>query len=282
VSFPDPHHPFTPPGRYWDLYSPADIAAPPTHRNADHSSPPHVRWLHAERAAGRAVLDSALPFAVTAREAREAIALTYGMIAMVDERIGRMIQMLEVTGLSRRTVIVFTSDHGDFMGDHGLMLKGPIHYQGLIRAPFVWMDPQRTSAAGRVDLSGTLDIARTLLHRAGVSPANGMQGRDLFGPASRGGAVASQTVLVEDDTQWAYLGFRQPLRARTLVTQRWRMSTYLDAEWGELYDLRGDPGEERNLWDDPTSRAVRADLMQMQTQKMMELCDRSPLPTARA
>ena len=147
LSFPDPHHPFTPPGRYWDLYSPDDVAAPPTCRPPDAATPPHVRWLHAERAAGRAVLDTAMPFAVTLREAREAIALTYGMIGMIDERIGRVLAALERTDLAPHTVVIFTSDHGDFMGDHGLMLKGALHYQGLIRVPFIWADPQQNSCS---------------------------------------------------------------------------------------------------------------------------------------
>jgi arylsulfatase A-like enzyme len=179
--------------------------------------------------------------------------------------------------------VVFTSDHGDFMGDHGLMLKGAVHYQGLIRVPFIWADPQRDSAVRCCELAGTLDIAPTVLARAGLGSINGMQGRSLLGAGSGEPAAAEpDSMLVEEDTQSAYIGFEHPIRARTLVTKRWRSSLYLGGEWGELYDLSEDPHEERNLWNDLTKCEIRAELVQMLAQKMMALCDRSPLPTARA
>lgn len=282
LSFPDPHHPFTPPGRYWDYYDPADIAAPHTCRQPDESAPPHVRWLHAERAAGRAVLDSSLPFAVSPREARETIALTYGMIAMIDERIGRVLSALERTGLADHTVVAFTSDHGDFMGDHGLMLKAPIHYDGLIRVPFIWSDPQQYNVATSTELAGTVDIAATVLNRAGVPPVNGMQGRNLFPSRPRELPAAPDCMLIEDETQSAYCGFKHPVRARTLVTQHWRLTIYRETEWGEMYELTKDPAEERNLWNTQVNRRAQRDLLEMLARSMLSACDQSPLPTARA
>ena len=87
-----------------------------------------------------------MPFAVDEREAREAIALTYGMIAMIDDGIGTVMAALERLDLQRDTVVIFMSDHGDFMGDHGLMLKSALHYQGLVRVPVssrTWRSPTR-------------------------------------------------------------------------------------------------------------------------------------------
>jgi arylsulfatase A-like enzyme len=282
LSFPDPHHPFTPPGRYWDLYDPADVAAPRTCGAPGDGTPAHVQWLHAQRASGRAVLDTAMPFAVTPREACEAIALTYGMIAMIDERIGRVLATLQGTDLAPHTVVVFTSDHGDFMGDHGLMLKGAVHYQGLIRVPLIWAEPQGRSATRCFELAATLDIGPTVLARAGIAAPNGMQGRTLPGAGSDAGAPEPDSILIEEDTQAANLGFDHPIRVRTLVTKRFRLSLYLGTEWGELYDLAEDPHEERNLWNDGTTREIRSSLILMLTQKMMTMCDRSPLATARA
>src|SRR5690606_28283301 len=132
---------------------PADMEVPPTCKSPGPDAPPHVRWTHQERDEGRAVLTSQRMFATNPDEVREILALTYGMITMVDDAVGRILRKLEATGLAENTVVIFTSDHGDFMGDHGLMLKGPIHYQGVVRVPFIWNDPGmsehgRTAALG--------------------------------------------------------------------------------------------------------------------------------------
>ena len=81
--------------------------------------------------------DNQNPFAVTEAEAKKIIALTYGMITMIDDAIGRVLKRLDDLGLAENTIVIFTSDHGDYMGDHGLMLKLLLHYQGTIRVPFV-------------------------------------------------------------------------------------------------------------------------------------------------
>src|SRR5262252_6377545 len=176
-SFPDPHHPFTPPGRYWDLYKPQDMALPPSFRLGNHKLPPHAAALVAARDNGTRNGESPGAFAVTEQEAREAIALTYGMIAMIDDGIARILKRVDELGLADNTVIVFTSDHGDLMGDHQLMLKGAYAYQGLIRVPFIWAEPNGHTPRRSDALFGTLDIARTFLDRARLAPYNGIQGR---------------------------------------------------------------------------------------------------------
>ena len=87
-----------------------------------------------------------------------------GMITNLDRNVGRVVAALEKKGMRENTVIVFTSDHGDYMGDHGLMLKGPVHYQGLVRIPFIWSDPAAPRQAATSEaLSSSIDIARTVL-----------------------------------------------------------------------------------------------------------------------
>ncbi len=281
-SFNDPHHPFTPPGRYWDMYDPDDIPLPAAFDPDEQNLPPPVKFLIGERDSGRQDRDSWLPQAVNARDVREAIALTYGSITMIDDAIGSVLATLQRLGLLENTVVIFTSDHGDYMGDHQLMLKGPIHYDGLIRVPFIWADPAAAQAGASSDaLAGTLDIAATILGRAGLAPFHGMQGQDLA-PVIAGGQTARQAMLVEEDNQRAFLGFDRPVRLRTLITERYRMSVYRGVAWGELYDLREDPLERRNLWSDPASAPLRAELMEQLVQTMQELADDSPLPTARA
>src|SRR5258708_30854136 len=94
---------------------------------------------------------------------------------------GGVLAPFTALGLAETTGVIFTADHGDYMGDHQLLLKGPIHYDSIPRVPFIWADPLRAdSGARRAALAGTLDIAPTILARAGLAPFNGMQGESLL------------------------------------------------------------------------------------------------------
>jgi arylsulfatase A-like enzyme len=275
-SFPDPHHPFTPPGQYWDLYDPADIPVPPSFHAGGHALPPHLAALHQAREDGKLNRNGQRVIAISEREAREAIALSYGMIAMIDDRIGMVLAKLRELGLERDTVVIFTTDHGDFMGDHQLLLKGALHYQGLVRVPFVWADPENPQRGSvRSDLAGTIDIGRTILSRAGLASHHGDQGRDLMAQP----ALNRDEMVIEEHQRYGYMGFAHGFRARTLVTARHRLTLYQDSPWGELYDLRDDPHELRNLWDDPAHGALRRDLIGTLAHRMMALSERSPLAT---
>lgn len=278
VSFPDPHHPFTPAGRFWDMYDPAAMTLPASFAGGDLAP---LRRMRDELAQGTAVRDlPTVPFAVTPDEARVILALTYGMITMVDEVIGRILGTLAALGLDEDTVVMFTSDHGDYMGDHGLMTKYLLHYQGLVRVPFIIADPAPAKAGNttRRDLGGTIDIAPTILARAGLQPFNGMQGRDLFDAAT----AAPDAILIEEDSQIPMFGEAARERVRTLVTDRWRLTHHHGPGWWELYDLAADADENINLWGRPDLRDVAEALCRQMIDRMTALQDVSPLPTGRA
>lgn len=278
-SFPDPHHPFTPPGRYWGMYDPADIELPASWRVDRDKAPPHVRWLLDQRDAGKAVKTSPALFACTEREAREATALTFGMITMVDDAVGRILKRLGELGLADNTVVIFTSDHGDYMGDHQMMLKGPIHYQSIVRVAFIWRDPAGRIAPGRRPaLASTLDIARTVLDRADIAPFHGMQGHSLLPEIGAAGRLERDALLIEEEGQRIYLGFAGRVRVRTLMTKSYRLSVYDGVSWGELYDLQDDPHELSNLWDNPGHRSLRSDLTERLARLMLAHTDTSPYP----
>ncbi len=168
-SFPDPHHPFTPPGRYWGMAAPEDVAAPASFHATHHALPPYVRWLYEMRDTGRALKHTQALFACSEREAREAIALNYGSIACIDDAIGRVMAELAALGMDDDTVVIFTSDHGDFLGDHQLLLKGPVHYRGLVRVPFVWRDPAAEHGGSDRKRSARRPISR---RRSSSAPAS--------------------------------------------------------------------------------------------------------------
>jgi arylsulfatase A-like enzyme len=281
ASFPDPHHPFTPPGRYWSMYRPHDMALPESFQHGNRPLARPVAWALAQRASGKAVLSEQAAFAVDEREAREAMALSCGMIAMIDDAIGRILTQLEACGLAADTVVIFTTDHGDFLGDHRLLLKGPAHFEGITHVPFIWAEPGRQPARSTDALAGTLDIAATILDRARIHPYNGIQGMSLL--AAIGGDGGSRgSLVIEDDQQRAVLGFAAPPRLRTLITRRWRMTIADGDPWGELYDLENDPHEMHNLFEDEGARAARAALMEELAYRQMALADRSPMPVGRA
>ncbi|MBM4263484.1 MAG: sulfatase [Deltaproteobacteria bacterium] len=278
-SFPDPHHPFTPPGRYWDMYDPEKIPLPESFHSGERPIPPHLQKLYDERAQNKSNKDGQRTFAVSPREVREVIALTYGMITMIDDAVGSILGSLRSLGLASNTIVIFNADHGDFMGDHQLLLKGALHYRGLVRVPFIWRDPQ-AQRTGLVNsgLCGTLDLARTILDRAGLAGHNGMQGRSLLN-AVQGGDTGHEAILIEEHQRRGYMGLANNFRARSLITREQRLTLYEGADWGELYDFTTDPLEMDNLWDSPTTQALRSTLTEQLARKMMELSDTSPLAT---
>jgi arylsulfatase A-like enzyme len=135
-----------------------------------------VSWAVEQRETGKADTAGQAAFAVNEREAREAMALSCGMIAMIDDAIGRVLEHLAACELADNTVVIFTTDHGDFLGDHRLLLKGPAHYESITHVPFIWAEPGKRAARSTDMLAGTVDIAPTILDRTNVQPYNGIQG----------------------------------------------------------------------------------------------------------
>ena len=275
-SFPDPHHPFTPPGRYFDVAKAEDVPAPPSFHARHEGLAPHMKWLYEMRDTGRAVKHTQALFACSEREAREAIALNYGSIQCIDDAIARVMAQLPSLGSARDTVVIFTSDHGDYLGDHQILLKGPIHYRGLVRVPFIWCDPAGPKGRRSNALTQTTDIAPSILERAGVAPWNGIQGKSLL-PLMRGELEnARARLLIEEDGQRTYLGFDRRVRMRSVLNGRHRLSLYEGASWGELYDLQEDPLELVNLWD---RRTLRGEMLEELARAMLDHAESSPYPT---
>ncbi|MCB1391141.1 MAG: sulfatase-like hydrolase/transferase [Rhodobacteraceae bacterium] len=271
VSFPDPHHPFNPPGHYWDLYDPDAMPVPEAFTRNDWMPPPHVAGIHAQRSEGTAALKGMGTIGVTAREAQEAQALTCGMIAMIDDAVGRVRAAPGAAG----AVQVFTSDHGDHLGDHRLMLKGAEQYDQITRVPMLWADPDRRGPASTGAMGQTHDIGTTILDRARIAPAIGMQGISLL----EGGR---DEALIQYDHQKTNPGIGQGPRVHTLRHGRWRLSLIAGVDWAELYDLDSDPGELVNLWNSPDHAGVRADLLERLARAEIAAVDRAPFPVAQA
>ncbi|MCC6195468.1 MAG: sulfatase-like hydrolase/transferase [Burkholderiales bacterium] len=282
-SFPDPHHPFTPPGRYWSMYAPHDVELPASFAAPIGLAPPHKRALHEELARGERRTGGSRVIAVTEDEARQAIALNYGAVAMIDDAVGRVIAALAELDLDRNTVVIFLSDHGDFMGDHGLLFKGPLHYRSVVRMPFIWRDTAAAARRGRRgNIASAIDLAPTILDRAGVAGFHGMQGRSLL-PIMNGRDDAREgCALIEEEGHRPVPGLPVPARARSLVTDRFRLSIYPGVDWAELYDLAADPHEIHNRFADPDLASTRSELLWRLGTEMSRLATGLPLATRMA
>jgi arylsulfatase A-like enzyme len=196
-----------------------------------------VRAVIEQRAAGKANLTGMNTIGCSAREAQEARALTAGMITCIDDAIGGVLRALERSGRRDETVLIFTSDHGDHLGDHRLLLKGAEQYQSITRVPFIWSDPKAPAQFARTDaLASTIDIAATVLDRARIEPFSGMQARSLL-PALNGGAAVRDSVFIQYDHQAPSPGSGEPPRVHTLIHGRYRLSVFHGVAWGEIYDL---------------------------------------------
>ncbi len=170
-------------------------------------------------------------------------------------------------------MVVMTTDHGEMLGDHRIIFKGPVHYEGLLRVPLIVRGPDVAAGAVVDDPVGTIDLAPTMLRAAGVDVPDHMEGEPLFD--LDGTPTRREHVLTEDDFDAV---LRVPLR--TITTERHKLTAYLDAPGqGELYDLVEDPGEFVNLWDDPASASVRSDLAATLADLTVRVDDAVALPS---
>ncbi len=254
-SFPDPHHPFSPPAPYCHQYDPATLTFAPARRPGELDDlPPYVHQCY-EGKLGTGGLDGDVR-QVTDDGYGEILAHTYGMVSMVDHHIGRVMQTLEARGFLENTVVVFLSDHGDLMGDHWLINKGPFLFNGLVRVPTIWRIPGQPSPGRATSAQvSAVDFCPTVLDLAGVPVPEGTQGRSYRSVLQGGQDTFRDWVYIEYDE--SYLEDR----LRHLRSSDWSLTYYAEHEYGMLYDLRADPDELQNRWDDPDYRETRQQLL---------------------
>jgi arylsulfatase A-like enzyme len=177
----------------------------------------------------------------------------YGMISLIDHSVGRILTALHQSGLDERTLVVYSTDHGDLLGDHGLYLKGPTPYEALLRVGLLMRGPG--IPAGRVvaDPVSTLDLAATFADVAGTTLGEAAQSRSLLP------VIAGEESREVAYSEWYVNESRcgVPLELHTVRGQGWKCTVEKRSGAGELYDLREDPDEMRNLFDDPAGAALR-------------------------
>ncbi len=255
VNYKSPHDPYFPDPHHSAVFERDSIAVPRTYSDAHFASlPAFIR-----ESEGRTRLLKRHP----TPEAYQAFVKQYlRCVLSVDESAGRLLALLEELKLADNTVVVFTSDNGFFLGEHGMTDKWLMHEES-IRVPLLIRDPRlpaerRGKTCDEIVLN--IDIAPTVLALASLEPPEGTDGRSLA-PLLAGERPAwRQDFLYEHHY---HHGGRIP-RTEGIRTRRWKYITYFDVAppFEEMYDLAADPLEERNLAKDPahaeTLKALKA------------------------
>ena len=287
VNIYDPHPPFNPPKTYRDMFNPADMPGP-LFRESDLEQQKKLEAVDFQ-SKGRSPeeLDIRSPIlprspgtvdagSAGGRDGRTLQAAYYAMIKLIDDVLARILETLEETGQRERTVIIFTSDHGEMLGDHGLIQKGCRFYEGLVRVPLIFSLPGHFEQDLRSDaLVGLLDKAPTLLELAGLEIPDRMQGRSLL-PILRG------EVSPDHHRDFVRCEFYDALDQPdgTFATMyrdgRYKLVMYHGHAHGELYDLEADPDEFENLWDVSSAQSLKVELMKRSYDASMLAMDRGP------
>src|SRR6185312_4416810 len=271
VNIFQPHHPFFPTEEYLSHYDPAKMPNPAYKEGELEHKTPFQQLDHTGAYGG-----TALSFTKTSPEDHRAMtAAYYAMIEQVDTEVGHMLQTLDETGQTDNTIVIFMSDHGEMLGDHGIYLKGPYFYDCLTRVPLIIRWPKHFKAGHKVDsLVELVDIAPTLLESAGVPIPPGMQGRSLM-PLLTGATTAHRDSVY---MEFFNSNFEYPTRPMLTAvrTEQWKLNFCSDAKYGELYDLKNDPGEVTNLWNDVHHKDTQEMMMQTLMSRMVLATD--PLP----
>jgi len=248
IGFPGPHPPYDPPRRYAEPYMKKDLPIK-TVTSADLDGQPEVfRQMreHNCEVDHDSVVHQANP---TAEQRKRQRAYYLGNVTLIDEKVGEILQALEKKGYLDDAVVIFTSDHGDCLTDHGHSQKWTM-YDTVTRVPAIVWSPGRIEGGSRwPGLCQWMDLGATILDLAGIERPEWMEAESLVKPLCRPGeAQAREFVFAEHGRD----GILQGTEMMTMVRDcRWKLVSFIDHSDGQLFDLENDPGEERNLWDDP-------------------------------
>ncbi len=211
---------------------------------------------------------------MTAEDHRLCRAGYWAMCDHIDTQVGRLIDALDQSGERENTLVIFTSDHGEMLGDHQLYVKGPFLYDSAIRVPLIVSLPGSISEGVTSDTMVELaDLAPTLLDAAGISREPGMQAKSLWSVLTGVATEHRESVYCE----YYNSNPNSPQQFCTMVrTHAHKLVTFHGQELGELYDMSADPSELTNLWNEETMVATKADLLKLMTDRMALTVD--PLP----
>lgn len=316
LSFPEPHNPYQVPEPYYSMFPPESLPPCRTDDSALEKKGFKFQWCR------RSLMKAFPDYEGQLQQAR---ANYLGMLRLIDDQVKRFVQSLDASGLRENTIIVFLSDHGDFVGEYGLMRKGPELPEVLTRIPMQFSGPGIVSSPKPHDAHVSIaDIMPTLCEAVGIPLPEGVQGRSLW-PMLTGQDYPHE----EFASAYAEHGFGglhygegesldprkdgltpapPPIRAQSEIrnpqsemtwggydclnswTQSGTMRMVRKGDWklafdmqghGQLYNLKMDPAEVENLWDDKSTTSKRLELIEDLLTWRLRVEDPLPLPRRR-
>ena len=293
VSFPDPHEPYEAPRRYADMFAYDRITLPPWEDRWE-DAPERNRVLHAIMG-----MEEDDP-----NDVAGALSVYYGNVRFIDDGVGRILDALERLGLRESTIVVFCSDHGDFAGEHAMMVKGGVFYDALTRVPLLvsWPGTLPTNCV-EPSMVNLVDLVPTLFTMQGIEVPRAMQGRplpgvtnadprdDAFSEYGAGGPAFTMADLERLPRPWGRRALIESLqwreaegRRKMVRTREWKYVHDPMGDRDELYDLRSDPWEQRNRAGAPELAPVESEMRRRLADWMIATEDATPveLPPARS
>ena len=284
----DPHGPFDAPAEYLQRYRPADMPLP-RFRDSDierqkqflaidqqtkHAEDPRVRkHIVPVSADGH----DAIASAHNDYDALEVKANYYAMIEQIDDQFGRIMQALRDSGQIENTIVVYMSDHGEMLGDHGLILKGCRFFDGLVRVPLIMSWPGRFVQGVRSQaLVETVDVAPTLMDACGLEVPATMQGKTLLPLLSGKADPSFHKKAVLSEYRDAMGGHADHSQASMVFDGRYKSVFYHGHDLAELFDHQLDPHEHENLWLHKGNEQLKLAQMKLHMDTLMSTVDLGP------
>ena len=266
ASFFDPHPSYLVPEPWASMYKPEDMEVPEYTPGEFDDKPPHFKltqqknpdfsYLEEDGDKRSHWVHGASCQLQTKEEKARNMATYFGMISMMDHYIGKILDKLEELDLMKNTVVVFTTDHGHFLGQHGLTAKAIHHYEDLVRIPCIVRVPDcKVPGTHSKAIFSLVDLAKTFLSLAGIQQPMSMSGVDQSLVWVGEKELARDHVLVENHFQ------PTKFYAKSYINERYKLTIYMNQTYGELFDLQEDPKEILNLWDHPEAQTLKMELM---------------------
>ncbi|WP_281890622.1 sulfatase [Paenibacillus sp. YYML68] len=260
LSILDPHTPYMPTKPYADLYDPAEMPLPPNAGRTLEDKPITQRYFHKVRGFDK----------LNEEDYRKSLASYYGLVTHVDDRMGKVIARLKELDLYDDALIIFTSDHGAMMGEHGFIEKWGHMYEPVVRIPLLVKLPKNANKGTRLDtFAEIIDLLPTVLDAADIPLPDHVQGRSLL-PVCRGevkvhrtevhsqyfcGSIHVEPAMMLRDAEWKLTLYpeQESIHEKLYGDHYLKYSPFFDGPLvgGELYDLRNDPHEMNNLFGNP-------------------------------
>ena len=272
IGFPGPHPPYDPVMRYAEPYLEKELPLYEVSQEELENQPPPFQELrdHNSKIDHDSVI---MPLQPTQEQRHRQRAYYCANVTMIDEKVGQIVDSLDRNGYLDNSVIIFTSDHGDCLTDHGHSQKWTM-YDLITQIPLIVWSPGRFPAGHVVEsLCQQMDLGPTILDLAGIETPDTMEAITML-PAMKGEAWDGRPYVYAEQAKDGILTHADFM---TMVrSERWKIVQFLDEAYGQLFDMKNDPQEVNNLWDCPDHQNAKQEMLA----ELREWRIRSQLQTA--